>query len=162
MPQLGNIGNRIGFDAKLVQQGIVGQIGRRILTIWRPAKQAVRVEVSKDFPAFRLLAQLIQAHGIEAFEDVPVITMLGHAAMFGDKPLDVFEPGNDPLLPGRQRPLHLGRSIDAKLGQQFKIAQISHRRQPCWRGAGDRRRPPPSGVPRHPAMSATAGGPARA
>jgi hypothetical protein len=50
----------------------------------------------------------VQAHGVEAFEDVSVLAVLRRMAVLLDEALDVLEARDDPLLARRPARLLLG------------------------------------------------------
>ena len=56
------------------------------------------VERHEQGAAFFLIAQAIQAHGIQALEDVFIIAVARRMAVLLNKTLNVFEAGNDALL----------------------------------------------------------------
>ena len=75
------------------------EYGRTLASTFRGrATEAGGVEFRQKRVELGQLPKAIEAHGVEPFEDVPIVAMLRQPAMFCNKPLDVFEAGDNPLL----------------------------------------------------------------
>jgi hypothetical protein len=79
------------------------------------------VERFKQGAAVAQLAETIEAHGVQPVEDVAVFAVLRSPTMLLDKTLDLFEPGDDPLLARRPARFLLRLNLDAKLRKKRVI-----------------------------------------
>ena len=142
---------RRGGDAQFGQQRVVVQrVGGKCCVRVGRIEQRVTVEIAQQLARVGLVAQAVEADGVEPLEDVPVLAVLGGAAMFLAEADDVLEARDDPLL-ARRAGARLRRDrLDAKRAQQLEVAQLSHSRPPALAlpsGAEERRCPRPCAVP---------------
>ena len=103
MDQLGDGGG--GFP---VQRGPMGRRG----------KQPLVIEGLHQYPAFGLLADTVQAHGIKALKDVPVFSVLRGVALFCNKALNLLKTRNDAFLLKGVAACRLGAHFNTQLGQK--------------------------------------------
>src|SRR5690606_23392901 len=85
-------------------------------------KQSLMIQRLKQGAAVRKRPQAIEAHRVQALEDVTVFAMLRRTPVLLRETLDVLETGDDALFAGRPRDLLLGRRELGKLCR--KVVQI--------------------------------------
>ena len=98
MAELRDIVAGARFNAELGEQGRIVEAYRRCTDNGGTVEDAARIQSRQQFASLGLRAQAIKAHRIEPLENVAVLAVRRQPAMFGDKPLNVLEAGNDPFL----------------------------------------------------------------
>ena len=140
-----------GLDAKLRQQCVViHSVRKRLCHSGATTQQPLPIQRREERPAFVLLEDPVQPHGIESFEDIAVLAPLGSATVHIHKPLDLLEARDDPFFTGRVPGNLFGFDLDTELVQQGSVLlgePLRHRSPPpsCW---PERPRLPPCASPR--------------
>jgi len=101
---LAKLGNGVvgaGVNAQFGQKRRVIKAGRWRADDCGAVKNAACIERRQQLASLGQRAQEIQTHGIEPLENITIFAALWQPAIFDHESLDIFKPGNDPLLQRR-------------------------------------------------------------
>jgi hypothetical protein len=80
----------------------------------------------KQRSTFLKRTKAVEAHGIEPFEDIPILPMLRSMTVFLDEALDFFESGDDALFARGALALFLRLGEVVEFGAQFVQVEVTH------------------------------------